>query len=118
MRFYGKVGFVETQKTAPGVYTETVIAEKYYYGDILNWSPREEESNDQANDELNVSNRISIMGNRFAYSHISAIKYIEWLGSRWRIRNATVNYPRIVLDIGGLYKGKEAGDDDSPKYED
>lgn len=118
MRFYGKVGFVETKKTAPGVYTETVIAEKYYYGDILNWSPREEVSNDKANDDLNVSNRISILVDPFAYSHLQNIKYVEWQGVNWRVRDVNVSYPRLTLNIGGVYNGKEAGDDDSSEYED
>ena len=33
-KFYGKIGYSETNETSPGVWTETII-ERNYYGDLL-----------------------------------------------------------------------------------
>lgn len=118
MRYYGKIGFVETQQTAPGVYTMTKVTERMYYGDVLRWSPRSEVSNDKANDDLNVSNQISIVADAYAKAHFPTIKYIEWAGVKWRVRNINVNYPRLVLEIGGIYPEQEEENDDSPEYQD
>lgn len=122
MRFYGTVGFVETQKVSPGVYQPVLIAERQYYGDVLRWSPRTETSNDKANDEINVNNQISILADPFANNHLTALKYVVWLGVKWRIRDVTVNYPRLTLEIGDIYPEEEVDSDDdsndSPEYED
>ena len=118
MRFYGTVGFVDTVKTAPGVFSQKVVAEKQYFGDVLNWNPRTEVSNSKANDDLNVSNRISILADSYANSHLQLIKYIIWNDVKWRVKDVTVSYPRLTLDIGGVYNGEGADDDDSSEYED
>ena len=64
MKYYGKIGFVEHIETKPGVWEEQPI-EREYHGDILSVSKRWENS-DHLNDNLNISNRISIVADPYA----------------------------------------------------
>lgn len=103
-KFYGSVGYGETKETAPGVWEEDVVIEKKYYGDILQ-SNRRLESGEQLNDDINVSNKISIIADPFAYQHFFNMRYVNWMGARWKITNVEVQQPRLILSIGGVYNG-------------
>lgn len=100
-KFYGKIGYAETKETAPDVWTE-VITERTYTGDVLR-NTRRWESGENLNDNLNINNLISIVADAFAYQNFSAIRYIEWMGSKWKITNVEVQRPRLILTIGGVY---------------
>ena len=117
MRFYGKIGFVDTTRTAPGVVSPTVVTERSYYGDVLRWLPRTTPGSTRANDEIEISNQISIVADAYANNHLHTMKYVTWSGCNWRIKNITVNYPRLVLEIGGVYP-EEVLDDGISEYED
>lgn len=108
-RFGGKVGFLYTEETDPvnhpGVYKE-VTCERRYYGDVLSNSRRWDQ-NGNMNDNLVINNRISIVADAFAKSHIGAMKYVKWLGDMWKVTNAEIQYPRVILTIGGQYHAPE-----------
>lgn len=119
MRFHGKVGFVDTVKGGPGIVEQQVVCERYYYGDVLRWTPRTTPSSNQANDEIEISNQISIVADSYANRHLHTMKYVNWSGVNWRIRSVNVNYPRLILEIGGVYpETEEAIDNDAPEYQD
>lgn len=100
-KFYGVIGYGETRETALGVWEE-VITERNYYGDVLQFS-RRWDLGEQLNDNLNVSNRISIVADPFAYSNFYLMRYVVWQGAKWKITNVEVQYPRMILTIGGVY---------------
>lgn len=100
-KFYGEIGFSTTSETAPGVFTETVI-EKRYSGDVLQ-NTRRWEAGEGLNDNLNISNMLSIVANSFAYQNIYAMKYIRWMGVLWKITKVEIQRPRLILTIGGVY---------------
>lgn len=100
-KFYGIIGYGETKEMKPGVWEEE-ITERNYYGDVLQFG-RRWESGEHLNDDLNVSNKISIVADPFAYQNFHAIRYIVWMGSKWKISNVEVQYPRLILSIGGVY---------------
>lgn len=100
-RFYGVIGYAETKQTEPGVFEE-VITERNYFGDV-NRSNRRLESSGGINDNININNEISILADPYAIQNIYAMRYIEFMGSKWRITNAEVQYPRIKLTVGGLW---------------
>lgn len=104
-RFYGKVGYIETVETEPGsgVWQEQAT-ERGYYGDVLRDSKRWERG-EGVNDNLNVSNRISIVADPYAFRHFFAIKYVEWMGAFWKVETVEVERPRLILTIGGVYNG-------------
>ena len=105
-KFYGTIGYGETKETRPGVWEETVT-ERNYYGDVLQFG-RRWESSGNLNDDLNVSNRISIVADPFAYEKFHAIRYISWMGAKWKVSAVEVDYPRLVLTIGGVYNEQQA----------
>jgi hypothetical protein len=100
-KFHGPIGFVTTIETAPSVHRE-VVTEYNYYGDVIRDS-RRFQSGDGLNDNLQINNQISVIGNPYAYDNFPAMRYIGWMGSYWKITNVEVQRPRLILSIGGLY---------------
>jgi hypothetical protein len=105
-RFYGKVGFVQSNvETRPGVYKD-VVTELRYKGDVLNNSRRLD--GEKINQDFSVGNRISIVADAYANNTFFAMKYIEWMGTLWVISNVDVQSPRLILSLGGVYNGPKA----------
>ena len=102
-KYYGKIGFASTIEVAPGVHEETIV-ERQYRGDILQNSRRIQERDDIVPD-MQVTNRISVVMDPFVQTHFFAIRYIWWAGVRWTVSEATVEYPRLHLRLGGVYNG-------------
>lgn len=100
-KFYGSIGYAVTEETSPGVWTET-ITERNYYGDILRNS-RSLSGNDKVNDDVNISNEISIVSDSYAAENIYAMRYIKFAGTKWKIGSVEIQYPRLILNIGGVY---------------
>lgn len=105
-RYYGRIGYAETVETSPGVWTE-VLTERHYYGDVLRNS-RRWENGESLNDNLVISNSISIVADDYAYQHLAFIRYVEWMGNLWKPSSVEVQRPRIILQIGGVYNGDTA----------
>lgn len=104
-KFRGIVGYIETQETKPGVFEE-VSTKRVYTGDILRKSRRVEVS-EQLNDNVNISNQISIIADEYAYKHFSSIRFVQYMGTFWKVTDIEVNHPRLTLSIGGIYNEGE-----------
>lgn len=104
-KWNGKVGYITTEKTKPGVW-EPKATERPYFGDVISNTIRRTEAG-KVNDDLSVANRISIVADPFAYENFSALKYVEFMGNFWEVSTAEVQYPRIILTIGGVYSGRK-----------
>ena len=104
-KFCGKVGYVERVETAPGVW-EDVVTERTYRGDTVRnkttWIQTQ-----GLNDDINVSSDISILADAYAYQHFSYIKYVEFMGAKWKVTSASPERPRITLTLGGLYNEQD-----------
>ena len=109
-KFYGKVGFVQTVETSPGIW-EPVTTPRTYYGDITR-NQRRWQSRSEVNEDLNVSNEISILADPFAYENVNAIKWVEFMGSKWLVNWVDIDYPRIKMTLGGVYNGDDGEGDD------
>lgn len=104
-KFYGEVGYRITEETAPGVWRPRLV-ERNYYGDVLrNRSTIYANSNDKVNDDIHLSNEISIVADSFAYENFHNIIYVEYLGARWKVNSVVVQRPRLNLTLGGVYNG-------------
>ena len=101
MKFCGPVGYGVNKEIRPGVW-DLEITERTYFGDVLQFG-RRWETGEHLNDNLNVSNKISIVADPFAYENFHRIQYVLWMGEKWKVSNAEVQYPRIILTIGGVY---------------
>ena len=112
-KFYGPVGYAEQIETAPGVWQEKVV-ECVYAGDLLENRMRYQ-STDKLNDDLNIANKVSILADPFAMENFHKMRYIKFQGSPWKISSVEVQYPRLILTIGGVYNGqtKSGTTDDS-----
>lgn len=109
MKFYGKVGFwLEDVETSPGVYKSKIV-EKTYFGEVRQNTRRWQEA-DQQNDRMKVNNTIAILSDLFARQNYASIKYIIWNGAKLKVNSVTLDYPRISLEIGGMYNGENATD--------
>lgn len=100
-KFAGNIGFSVTAETAPGVWEET-ITEKRYYGDVTR-NHRKTQDGQGVNDNITFSNQISILADPYIYKNIGYIRYIELWGSKWKVNDVEINYPRLTLNVGGLY---------------
>lgn len=102
-KIYGKIGYGQTVETSDGVYEETMTV-RNYYGELLRNS-RALQSSDSVNDNINIANQISIIADPFANNNFHSMRYIEFMGSKWKITNVEVQYPRLILTVGGVYNG-------------
>lgn len=106
-KFCGKIGFAIEVEERPGVYLPRII-EKTYFGDIIRNS-RRKESSSSVNFSLNIENQISVIADPFANENFQFIKYVEYpKGTKWNVSSVEIEYPRILLNTGGLYNDQES----------
>lgn len=107
MKFSGKVGFwLKDVETKPGIYKPKII-EKPYIGDVLRNSRRFQAAENQQNDNLQITNRLSIISDLYMKKNWPSIKYVSWNGVNWAVSSVDISsYPRAILELGGVYNGK------------
>lgn len=106
-KWHGIIGCVDTQETSPGVWGPVVI-ERHYSGDLLRSANRWAPSQNSTNDDLTASQQISIIADPFANENCRSMKYVEFMGTKWKITNIETKFPRLILSIGGVYNGEQA----------
>ena len=104
-KYFGKIGYALTTETSPSVWTEEIV-EKEYYGDVLQHTRRYQNSG-YVNDNVTINNRISIVADPFAYSNLGFIRYLTWMGTKWKVDSVDVEYPRLILSLGGVYNAED-----------
>ena len=102
-KFYGTIGYVNTVETEPGMWEEQKT-ERQYSGELVK-NTRRLESSGGVNDNINISNEVGIVADPYAYENFHAMRYIKFMGAKWKISNVEVRYPRLILTIGGVYNG-------------
>lgn len=102
-KYYGKIGFAESVESAPGVHVEKIV-DRNYYGELVRNSRRLQSAN-QFNDNINISNEISIVADPYADKNFHMMRYIEFMGTKWKISNVEVQPPRLILTAGGVWNG-------------
>ena len=105
-KFYGAVGYAVTEENTPGVWDERII-ERMYYGELIR-NTRKLQSTEYLNDDINISNEISILADPFAYANFHSMRYVDFMGAKWKIISVEVQYPRLILTVGGVYNGEQA----------
>ena len=106
-KYYGKIGFATTVEDPEdsGIWKEK-ITNRQYSGDILN-NTRRLEAVEKVNSDINISNRISIIADPYAKLNFHSMRYAEYLGSKWKISSVEVSFPRLILNLGGLYNDED-----------
>ena len=102
-KYYGSVGYEDTVESTPGIFKEEIIP-RDYYGDILQ-NNRKLENSGEINDSINVSNQISIVADPYAMQNFWRIRYATFMGQKWKVKEVNVEFPRLILTLGGLYNG-------------
>lgn len=102
-KWYGKIGYADNVEVEPGVWEDSII-EHSYYGD-LNRNTRSLQNSGGINDNINLSNEISIVADPYASENFYKMRYVEFAGTKWKITNVEVKYPRLILSIGGVWNG-------------
>ena len=106
-KWFGKIGYAITSETESDIWEPTIV-EKEYYGDLTT-DRRKRQNSGEVNDNINLANVISIIADPFAIQNCSYMAYAEVMGARWKISDIEVQYPRLILTVGGVYNG------DSPR---
>lgn len=100
-KFFGPIGYAEIVETRPGVWGEEII-EKNYFGEIIR-NNRRLQSSDKVNDNINISNQISIITDPYAIQNFHNMRYVEFMGTKWKVTDVEVQFPRLLLTLGGVY---------------
>lgn len=111
-KYSGIIGFGKNMEIEPGLF-EDIITERPYRGDILKNRDRFNVSNTTSGD-LKITNQFSIIGDKYAFDHVSEIRYLDWHNTRWIVESIEIEYPRLVMTIGGIYNGPQAKTADNP----
>lgn len=102
-KYFGAIGFAETKEIRSGVWDEHIV-EHFYSGDEMRNS-RRLQSADQVNDSINIANEISIVADPYANQNFHAMRYATFMGTRWKVSNVRVEYPRLILTLGDIFNG-------------
>lgn len=112
-RFKGLVGFAQEVRTSPGVTEMLIVEHGPYSGDIKRES-RTLVSGENLNDDLSTSNTIEIIADAYASENFVDIRYVKWAGAYWKVAEATVQRPRLLLRLGGVYSGPKPASSGTP----
>ena len=105
-KFYGQIGFAESVETAPGVWDELIV-ERNYYGEVVR-NTRKMVTSNHLNDNIDVNNEISIIADPYANHNFHSMRYVEFMGTTWEVNSIEVQYPRLILSLGGVYHAKQS----------
>lgn len=103
-RWYGKIGFAVSTEETPGVWVESII-DRPYYG-VLTKNTRRLRSSDKVNDDITIDNELSVLIDPYAYENFHSIRYAEFMNTKWKVNTVEVQYPRLVLELGGVWNGQ------------
>lgn len=106
-KWIGSIGFAINGEIEPGLWVDEVV-EKTYKGELLSDRWRRQNSGG-INDNINLSNTVSIIANPYAYEHCSSIVYVVIKGKKWKVTDIdAATPPRLILTVGGVYNGEQA----------
>ena len=106
-KWFGKIGYEITGETEPGLWEDTIV-ERQYYGDIMS-DRRKRQTSNEVNDNITLSNVISIIADPFAYENCSNMAYAEIMGTKWKITDIEIQSPRLILTVGGVWNENSTG---------
>ena len=108
-KVYGKIGFMISKEidpiNDPGVYGD-FSEERTYLMEVkrnnANWNTTQ-----NTNDEFSINCSFSVLADPFIEKNCQKIKYIEYLGEMWKVKSIEPSYPRITINIGGVYNAEQ-----------
>jgi hypothetical protein len=101
-KFYGTIGFEKTEETSPGVWKAQTV-ERGYCGDLIRNIGRYGSDN-KVNSDYSINSQVSVVCDPYALENFQFIKFVRFLGSAWKVSSVEINYPRLILNLGEVYK--------------
>lgn len=107
-KFYGVLGYIKTVEEPPmsGIWVGKTI-ERNYYGDVIRLSSMNQ-MNDKANGDISLNSQFSILSDPYSLENFSFLKYVKYMGVLWEIKTVEVQYPRLIITVGGVYNEETA----------
>lgn len=105
-KYYGIIGFATQVETEPGIWKD-VIEERPYKGDVIR-NGRRFDTSDNINDDFTISNQFSIVSDAYLYSHVPALRYLEYMGAKFKITSVEIERPRVTISVGGVYVSEDS----------
>ena len=104
-KWYGVIGYSTTVESEdnPGVWVPD-LKEQPYYGDIST-DYRKRQNGTGTNDDIDLTNMLSIIADQYAVDNCSKMAYVDINGTKWKVKNVEIKFPRLLLSIGGVYNG-------------
>lgn len=104
-KWSGTIGYSNGFKeTKPGVFVDDII-EKHHRGDLTRNFKRSTTS-DKVNDDITLTNIISIVADPYAMANFHSIRYATFMNTKWKVTDVEVVYPRLNLTLGGVWNGQ------------
>ena len=100
-RFHGIIGYSELEETSPGIWSEKIV-ERTYTGDMTK-NFVNADSSPRINTNVKLSNTISIYSDPYANSNLLNIRYLKYLGGKWKVESVEIAWPRLILTLGDVY---------------
>lgn len=104
-KIYVEIGFAEVKEVPAnsGIWKEVNTPRKYI-GDMTQNHMRPVNSGN-LNKNIKIQNQISIVADPIARENFHAMRYVEFMGTKWTIDSVDVQYPRLILTMGEVYNG-------------
>ena len=105
-KYSGMLGYVMSAKEdPPGIWKPSAVVEKLGRGDLFGQTINNEDVGGLS-DGITINNQLSIIMDPFVNKNLESLKYVILYGTRWEIKSMTINRPRIILTLGGVYNGE------------
>lgn len=110
-KYSGMIGFRESIETEPGIW-EPSISEHHLYGDVQRNYVRNNFDAEftTTNRTPQCNNILSLVADPYAYKNFHNIVYAVFMGTPLTVSNVEVQYPRLLLTLGGVYSGERPSD--------
>ena len=103
-KFAGLVGYVTQKESESGVWLPETV-ERKMRGDVIR-AASSFNANEKVNEDIVMQQRISLVGDPYAFANFATLKYVTYLGVKWKVMSIDVNSrPRLIVTIGGVWNG-------------
>ncbi len=106
-KYFGEVGYRTTIETEPDVWNEEIVTHKYYGDTIKNYVRMSFGDFNTTIKTPQCNNSISIVADPYAFENFHNIVYATYMGTTWTVTSADVQYPRLILTLGGVYNDEQ-----------
>ena len=102
-KFAGLVGYVTQKESTAGVWLPETV-ERKMRGDVIR-AASSFNANEKVNEDIVMQQRISLVGDPYAFANFTALKYITHMGAKWKVMSIEGTRPRVIETRGGVWNG-------------